>query len=199
MKNVKNNINFLYEVGTLRNIPRAWQQVLTGRVQNISEHVFRVAITAWMIAVAEKANTEKVIKMALIHDIAESRTGDIAFMHRDYVVRHEELAAQHIFQDTELEEESKKLLEEYEKRESLEAKIVKDADNLDVDLELRELGRIGDTAALQMQKEHRPTVRAKKLYTKTAKMMWDEIKRTGPNDWHQVLTNKWVKSKKGAK
>ena len=180
-------------------MPRAWQQILTGKVQNISEHVFRVTMIAWIIAVAEKANVEKVLKICLIHDVAESRTGDIAFLHREYVTRHEELAAEHIFKDTELENETHALLREYSKRESLEAKIVKDADNLDVDLELKELAKIGDSAALQMQKDHRPTVRANKLYTKTAKKMWDEIKKTSPDAWHRDLSNNWIRSKKGAK
>lgn len=196
---MKRDIDFLYEIGTLRKIPRAWQQLLTGKVQNIAEHIFRVTMIAWMIALAEKADAPKVLKMCLIHDLAESRTGDIAFMHRDYVTRHDELAEAHIFEDTLLEKEARELLKEYSERTSLEAKIVKDADNLDVDLELKELGKMGDPAAIQMQKDHRPIVRAKKLYTKTAKKMWDEIKRTHSDAWHQSLSDKWLKNKKGAR
>jgi len=195
----KRDIDFLFEIGSLRKVPRAWQQVLTGKVQNIAEHIFRTTMIAWVIAVAEKADVQKIIKMCLIHDIAESRTGDIAFMHRNYVIRHEELAEKHIFEDTMIEKEAATLLKEYNERVSLEAKIVKDADNLDVDLELKELAKIGDSAAVGMQKDHRPTIRTKKLYTKTAKKMWDEIQKTNSNAWHQVLTGEWVKNKKGAK
>ena len=196
---MKKDIDFLFEIGSLRNVPRAWQQVLAGKVQNIAEHIFRTTIIAWLIAIAEKADVQKVLKICLIHDIAESRTGDIAFMHRDYVVRHEELAENHIFADTLLEKEAATLLKEYTERKSLESRVVKDADNLDVDLELKELAKIGDTSAIGMQKNHRPEIRAKKLYTKTAKRMWDEIQKTNPNNWHQVLTGKWVKNKKAAR
>ncbi len=195
----KRDIDFLFEIGTLRNVPRAWQQVLTGKVQNISEHIFRTVMIAWIIALAEKADAGKVIKIALIHDIAESRTGDIAFLHRDYVTRHEELAEGHIFGGTALEEEARELLKEYSERTSLEAKIVKDADNLDVDLELVELTRIGDTTALKMQNESRTEVRDKKLYTDTAKRMWDEIRKADPNSWHHILTERWVKNDKSAR
>src|SRR3990167_5391756 len=195
----KRDIDFLFEIGTLRNVPRAWQQILTRKVQNIAEHIFRTTMIAWIIAVAEKADVGKVVKMCLIHDIAESRTGDIAFMHRNYVIRHEELAEKHIFEDTMIEKEAATLLKEYNERVSLEAKIVKDADNLDVDLELKELAKIGDTSAIGMQKDHRPKIRAKKLYTKTAKRMWDEIQKTNPNAWHQSLTGKWVRTINGAK
>ncbi|MDP3875146.1 MAG: HD domain-containing protein [bacterium] len=195
----KRDIDFLFEIGSLRNVSRAWQQILTGKVQNISEHIFRTTMIAWIIAVAEKADVPKVLKMCLIHDVAESRTGDIAFMHREYVTRHEELAEAHIFQDTILKKEATILFKEYAKRQSLEAKIVKDADNMDADLELKELARIGDSAAIGMRKDHRPTIRAKKLYTKTAKRMWDEIQKANPNAWHKALTNKWVRNNKAAK
>ncbi|OHA90977.1 MAG: hypothetical protein A2665_01580 [Candidatus Zambryskibacteria bacterium RIFCSPHIGHO2_01_FULL_46_30] len=193
------DIDFLFEIGSLRNVPRAWQQVLTGKVQNISEHIFRTAIIGWIIAAREGADVNKVLKMCLIHDVAESRTGDIAFMHRDYVTRHEELAETHIFQNTILEKEARVLLKEYNARKSLEAKIVKDADNLDIDLELKELARIGDSAAVGYQKNHRPVIRTKKLYTKSAKKMWDEIKKANINSWHLDLTSKWIKNSKGAK
>src|SRR3989338_7300219 len=108
----KRDIEFLFEIGSLRNIPRAWQQVLTGKVQNIAEHLFRVAMIGWIIAVREKGDVNKVIRMCLIHDMAESRTGDIAFMHRRYVTRHEELAEEHMFQHTTLEKEAQVLLKE---------------------------------------------------------------------------------------
>lgn len=195
----KRDIEFLFEIGSLRNVPRAWQQVLTGKVQNISEHLFRTTMIGWIIAVSEKVDVSKVVKMCLIHDIAESRTGDIAPIHRSYVTRHEELAETHIFQDTVFEKEMSVLFKEYNERKSLEAKIVKDADNLDVDLELKELARIGDSVAIEYQKNHRPIIKVTKLYTKTAKRMWEEIRKADPNDWHKVLTSNWLKSKKGAK
>jgi putative hydrolase of HD superfamily len=195
----KRDIDLLYEIGSLRNVPRAWQQVLSGRVQNIVEHTFRTTMIAWMIAVAEGADVSKVIRMTLAHDMGESRTGDIAFLHRGYEVRHEELAEEHMFEDTVLAKETKDLLKEYAERKTLEAKIVKDADNLDVDLELKEMVRIGDTAAERMMKEHRPRIRSTKLYTKTAKKMWDDIKKSDPNGWHMALAGKWVKNKASGK
>jgi putative hydrolase of HD superfamily len=196
---MKSDVNFLFEMGSLRNIPRAWQQVLSGRVQNISEHIFRTTFIAWIIATHEKADANKVIKMCLLHDIAESRATDIAFLHRGYVTRHEDVAQEHILKTTTLEKEAIALLKEYDERKTLEAKVVKDADNLDVDLELKELARIGDSSAIGMQKTHRPLIRKTKLYTKTAKKIWDAIQKTDPNAWHQVLTNQWVNNKKGAK
>ena len=196
---MKPNINFLFEIGSLRKVPRAWQQVMTAQVQNISEHIFRTALIAWTIAEAEDADIGKVLKICLIHDIAESRATDIAFMHRDYVTRHEDTAQIDILKGTLIEKEATELLKEYEERETLEAKIVKDADNLEVDLELKELARVGDTAAIGMQKHHRHIVREQKLYTKTAMEIWDLIQTTDPDEWHQELTDKWVNNKNAAR
>jgi putative hydrolases of HD superfamily len=195
----KRDIEFLYEVGGLRKVPRSWQQVLTHRVANISEHIFRMTFIAWTIAIEEKADVEKVIKMCLTHDVAESRATDIAFMHRQYVTRNEELAFEHIFAETTIGGEVHGLVGEYEERLSLEAKIVKDADNLDVDLELREHARLGDPVALDMQKNHRPTIIKEKLYTETAKRMWHEIQESNPDSWHQGLTENWIKNKDAAR
>ena len=63
---MKREIDFLFEIGSLRRIPRAWQQILTGKVENIAEHIFRTTMVAWVIAVAEKADVEKVLKIC--HD-----------------------------------------------------------------------------------------------------------------------------------
>jgi putative hydrolase of HD superfamily len=195
----KRDIEFLYEIGGLRRVPRAWQQVLTHRVANISEHIFRMTFIAWTIAVEEKADVNKVIQMVLVHDVAESRATDIAFMHRPYVTRHEDVAQEHIFADTTIGKDVKTLLHEYEERKTLESKIVKDADNLDVDFELMEHSRLGDPVAQDMKANHRPTVRKEKLYTRTAKKMWDAIQKSNPDSWHQGLTESWIHNKNAAR
>ena len=84
-----------------------------------------------------------------------------------------------------------KTLEEYEKRETIEAKIVKDADNLDIDIELKELEERGS----QMPKKfawNRRMVRDEKLYTQSARDLWDAIQTSDPASWH-TAANKWVK------
>lgn len=71
----KRDIEFLYEIGCLRFIPRAWQQLLVPSGANLAEHILRVMWIAIVIAKYEKADIDKVIKMALVHDVSESRTG----------------------------------------------------------------------------------------------------------------------------
>lgn len=148
--------------------------------------MFRVVWIALVIAAREskKVDTDKIIKMAIAHDIAESRTGDVDHISRQYVERHEQEALADMFAGTSLEDEFTQLLDEYEKRESIESKIVKDADNLDVDLELREQQSQGHHMAETLYKQ-RQFVGANKLYTKTAAAMHAEIYSSrDPNDWH---------------
>jgi 5'-deoxynucleotidase YfbR-like HD superfamily hydrolase len=72
----KRDIELLFEIGCLRYIDRIWKRFLNHDSSNLSEHIFRVVWIAITIAKYEKkVNLEKIILMALSHDIAERRTG----------------------------------------------------------------------------------------------------------------------------
>ena len=88
-----------------------------------------------------------------------------------------------MLQGTAIEKEFHALWEEYEKRESLESKIVKDADNLDVDFELAEQAT-GGNALKELWKDNRRFVAKEKLYTKTAKQIFDQLETANPHEWH---------------
>ena len=60
---------------------------------NILEHTFRVMFLALAIARGEKVkDEEKIIKMAMIHDLGESRTGDPNYVQKVYVNSNESRA-----------------------------------------------------------------------------------------------------------
>jgi putative hydrolase of HD superfamily len=185
---MKRDLEFLYEVGALRLVPRQWHRFQMPGVADLADHHFRVMWIALVIAAAEtktgaKINTEKMLKMALAHDIAESRTGDVDYLARQYVKRDEELSLLDMFKDTILNDEFISLTTEYEERECIEAKIIKDADNLDVDLELREQSARGNKLPDDWQ-NNRDFVGRNKLFTKTAKKMYEDIRTSNPHDWH---------------
>ncbi|HZE87827.1 MAG TPA: HD domain-containing protein [Methylomirabilota bacterium] len=182
-QNLKRDLEFLYEIGSLRFIDRTWKQFLPNR-QNLTEHHFRVVWIALILARMEKvANTDKILKMALLHDVSESRTGDVNYLQRQYVLRDEEKGIKDILANTVLADELFTLWQEYEKRESIEAKIVKDADNLDVDFEVQEAKAEGNTVIKDWEKI-RQVVGEEKLYTKSAKKMWKALQTASPHDWH---------------
>ena len=180
----KRDLEFLYEVGSLRYLPRQWRRFGLIDAQNITEHHFRVIWLALVIAAREGVkDTDRIVKMALIHDVAESRTNDADYISRQYVEHKEEQAISDILEKTSLQKEFMDLWREYEDRQTIESKIVKDADNLDVDMELRELGARG----LELEsiwEKHRTPLAAKNLYTESAKQLYKEIRASSPDDWH---------------
>ncbi len=129
------DLEFLYEVGSLRNIQRGWRQYFGIDMANNLEHTLRIIWLALMIARREgKGDESTIIKMALVHDIADTRTADHAYVQKVYVEEKDELASHDIFAETSISD-FESILHVYKERKSIEAKIVKDADNLDVDLD----------------------------------------------------------------
>lgn len=183
-KNLKPDVNFLFEMGSIRFIDRMWRRFLKDDFANLAEHHFRMFWIAMVIAANEKdVDTGKIAKMVLVHDIAESRAGDVDYLARQYVERNEELAMKDMLGGTSLEKEFYSLWEEYEARTSLEAKIVKDADNLDVDFELAEQASKGSPLRGHWS-ENRKFVASEKLYTDTAKKLFEQLAGSNPHEWH---------------
>lgn len=187
------DINFLYEIGCLRFVDRTWRQFHGLRTANVAEHHFRVAwITLFLAAREGITDSGKALKMALAHDIAESRTGDVHYLSRQYTKRDEKLAIEDMLHDTTMQKEFLSLLEEYEARQTPEAKIVKDADNLDVELELQEEKIRGHVAVKLLWNDAREENVYPKLYTESARKFWKEIQTSNPHDWHMTARNRFV-------
>lgn len=180
----KRDLELLYEIGSLRHLPRQWRRFGLTDTQNVTEHHFRVIWLALVIAAREGiTNTDKIVKMALVHDVTESRTNDVDYISRQYVEQKEEQAIRDILRETSLEKEFIEIWQEYEDRKTIESKIVKDADNLDVDMEMREQGARGHDLEAIWEK-HRTPLASKNLYTKSAKRIYKEIRASSPHDWH---------------
>lgn len=189
--NMKRDLEFLYEMGCLRFVQRTWKRFLNADFQNLSEHTLRVCWIAIVLAKYEKVkNLEKILKLALVHDIVESRSVDVDYLSRQYVKREEEKAILDMLDKTVLEDEFISLWKEYEEKKIIEAKIVKDADLIDVDLELKEQGERGHTLG-ENWKEMRHHVSKEKYYTKGAKKIWKAIQTSNPHDWHLHGNNRY--------
>lgn len=185
------DVEFLYEIGCLRHVQRVWRQFLNPDFSNLSEHTLRVVWIALTIAKHENVkDLGKVALMALAHDLSESRGVDVHYVSRQFAQRKEAEALTDTLDSTALNTDIAKIVEEYEQRKTKIAKIVKDADNLDVDFELQEQAARGFTIGAKFH-PMRKHVRDTKLFTNTAKQMWDKIYTTDPNDWHINATNRF--------
>lgn len=186
----RRDVEFLFEMGNIRLIDRMWRRFHGQNFANLAEHHFRMFWIAMIIAANEKnVDTGKLAKMVLVHDIAESRTGDVDYLARQYVERNEELGIQDMLAETAIEKEFYALWQEYETRETIEAKIAKDADNLDVDLELAEQAYVGGRLHQELG-NNRLYVSENKLYTETAKKLFKQIISADPHDWHTKGRNR---------
>lgn len=192
MATANRDIEFLYELGSLATLPRGWRQHLGMDCASVLEHTVRVIFLALLLARREGIrDEEKIIKMALVHDLVESRTSDLSYIQKVYVAADEQRASNDLFAGTSLEDLNHQLLAEFERRETPAAKIVKDADNLDVDLELRELEERGSKLPAKWQ-GFRKLIRHEKLYTQAAKDLWDQLQTVDVAAWH-MTANKWIK------
>lgn len=189
------DLEFLYELGSMRHVQRAWRQHLATDCANDLEHTLRVLWIALAIARREQVgNEEKIMKMALIHDIAETRVSDLSHLQKQYVQTNEERAIHDLFLGTSFAD-FVSVAKEYKKRKCIEAKIVKDADHLDIDIELKELEERGH-AIPKKWKANRTFVRKQKFATKTARRLWDQIQKSDPSSWYFATARSWLEGTK---
>ena len=71
-------LGFLKEVGKSKRLLRSgWIREKVNDPESVAEHSFRVGVLAMVLSDAIKVDKDKLIKMALLHDLAEITTGDV--------------------------------------------------------------------------------------------------------------------------
>ncbi|OGE72452.1 hypothetical protein A3H40_04370 [Candidatus Daviesbacteria bacterium RIFCSPLOWO2_02_FULL_38_15] len=107
---------------------------------SVAAHSFSTALLAYFLAKSlqkngEKIDPDKVLKMALVHDIGETIVGDVGTFVKGMaggVFKHiEEEGVKALVDGLDSKKEIISLVSEYNERKSLEARVVKVADNLD--------------------------------------------------------------------
>lgn len=140
--------NFLFETGMLAKTPRSGFFFLGSGEQSVAEHLNRAAYIGYSLAqLAGDVDVGKVVQMCLFHDISEARISDLNYVHQKYTERLEEKAHEDLVASLPFGGEVKKLIDEYEERQTKEAKLTKDADNLEFLLSLKEQVDIGNERA----------------------------------------------------
>ena len=184
--------NFLYEIGTMRKLMRMHRQVLLtdDMSDSITSHSYRVAMISWFLAKEENVDPYKTVMMSLLHDIGEIRSNDHNWIHKKYIkIFDEEINAEQLgslpYPDL------KNFIDEYEKRESKEAILVKEADILDQILLLREYAWAGNKEAEVWLHgkpgKERICVQLEKLKTEIGQKIGKSIYEVNPSDWWNNL------------
>lgn len=178
-------LNFFFELRQLRNAPRSgWQIIGVPQAESVAEHSARTAQIAYVLALLEKhPHPEHVATMALFHDIAECRTGDLHKIAQRYVDSDERSVVEGMTESLDVVGASiRELWYEAEERTSTASLIAKDADLLDVAVSGREYVFSGFAAADDWYKNA-----GTMLTTDHGKRLWALLGEADPNAWWKGL------------
>lgn len=179
---------FLFEVGTLRRIPRIHRQTLLvdDLSDTIASHTFRVALIGWHLAKLEKADPYQVVMMCLLHDLGEARSNDHNWVHKRYIkIFDEEINKDQL--GTMPDSELFSIGEEYRARESKNSIVAKDADTLDQILLLREYEWQGNKEAPGWLHD-----KGRQRYAKIADLKTTSAKKIGEAIYHEDPSSWWA-------
>jgi putative hydrolase of HD superfamily len=179
MENFKNVADFLFETGMLAKTPRSGFHFLGSGEQSVAEHINRTVFVGYALAMLDgSVDVGKVMKMCLVHDLAEARVSDLNYVHQKYVERFEEKAMEDLAKKIPFGDDMKSAFAEYEKKESKESLYAKDADQIEFLLSLKEEMDIGNERA----KEWIPALK-ERLKTDFGKSLAEAILETDSSEW----------------
>ena len=138
----------LFEGAMLKRLERTGYAYLGTGNENVAAHSFGVVLAAAVLAkLVPGVDETKLLKMALLHDLLEARTGDLNSVNKLYARVDEEAAAEDAFSGLPWAQEWRELYREYREGQSLEAQLVHDADQLDLMVMLKEQHDLGNPYA----------------------------------------------------
>ncbi|MBI4433821.1 HD domain-containing protein [Candidatus Uhrbacteria bacterium] len=183
---------FTYETSIHSKTPRSGFWFLGSGSQSVAEHLFHTAMIAYALAHLEPgADTKKVVLMALVHDIGEGRTSDHNYVHQRYGRLAESEAVADMARGVPFGEEIRALCVEEQERVTLEAKIVKDADQLEWIATLRQEEVKGNVKAHAWI-----AIARKRLKTKAGKALGQALIAVHPDAWWFDATDAWFVDRK---
>ena len=189
---MKRIANFLFEAGMLKRTPRTGFQFLGSGAESVAEHIFRTVYIGYVLGnLAEGADTDRIIKMCLFHDLPEARTGDLNYVNKKYVKTDEKKAVDDLTETLPFGNEMKELLTEFSEGQTLEAKLAHDADQLELILALKEYKDLGNKYADEWLE-----FAVKRLRTDVARELSATILKTDSSLWwFSDKSDWWIKGR----
>ena len=136
-------LNFLEIAANLKTIPRqGWIDKLSlENPESVADHSYSMAVMGMIFSDIEKYNTEKILKMILLHDLAESLIGDFTpekKTKKKKIILENKTFNKIIKNLPELLQQKYLLIwKEYQKNQSKEAKLVHQIDKLEMALQAK--------------------------------------------------------------
>lgn len=141
---MKRIADLLFEGHMLKRLPRSGYQFLGAGGESVAEHTYVTAFIALVLSrLVPDVDAGRLIAMCLIHDLPESRTGDLNSVQKRYVTADEDTAMADALSGVPFAEEFRSLLDEFNAGETLEAQLARDADQLSFIVDLKSLSDRG--------------------------------------------------------
>jgi putative hydrolase of HD superfamily len=187
--------DFLFEAGMLKKTPRSGFQFLGSGSESVAEHVLQTLYIGYVLCKLDPAADElKVLRLCLVHDLPEARTGDMNYMNKKYVAVDEKKAVRELAEPLFFGGEIEAGLAEFNGRETKESLIAHDADQLALILQLKECGDLGN-------KYSREWIRfaVRRIATENARKLAESILDTdSSNWWFKDKSDWWVNGNHGS-
>ncbi len=176
---MKSIVNFLFEVGMLQKTPRTGFQFLGSGCESVAEHILRTLFIGYAMAKLDPdADELKLLRLCLVHDLPEARTGDMNYVNKKYVAVDEEKAAQDLAKTLFFGEEIMATLAEYNNKETKESCMAHDADQLALILQLKEYGDLGNKYSADWI-----GYAVQRLCTESGRQLAETILKTDSSEW----------------
>ena len=134
---------FFYLVAELKKIPRKGWQDKVGILQpeSVADHSYNMAIMAMVLSDLKGLDTQKILKMSLLHDLTESVIGDLTpdeISKKDKAQLENKTMSKILSKlPTKVARDYTKIWEEYQQGRSDEANLVHEVDRLEMALQAK--------------------------------------------------------------
>ncbi len=143
-------IDFIVEAGKLKRLPRAgWVESGIPDPESVADHSFRVALMTLILADTKGLDSLKAVRMALLHDLAEAKVGDLTPIQKgtdpEASKRAEDEAMARLLDKLPeaLREAYRSTWREFSEATTKEARLVRDADKLEMVIQASEYQKMG--------------------------------------------------------
>lgn len=186
--------DLIYAAAMLKRTPRSGYAFLGSGRESVAEHSFGAAFICAALAKNAGADMGRAIALCLVHDLHEAATGDFNYVNHRYDRCGAARALGDICAGSSLERLVQELYAEFEAAETLEARLARDADQLDFICSLRQEEARGNAFATEWLK-----TAVQRLKTNAGKAMCAALMETSPHHWwyDQVDKSWWIDRKGG--
>lgn len=180
---------FVHEVGHLKHLPRSgWLLLGIRPPESVAEHSFRVGMIGLVLAAIEGADPGRTAALCLMHDVHETRIGDVPSVGRTYVTTARPEAVTRD-QTSGMPDEVAKMLQdltgEYEDTQTVESKVAHDADKIETLIQAREY----DMQGYATEPWAETSIQA--LRTESGKQLAQAIVTGDPHGWWSTFASSY--------